>query len=226
LLDHLANRFIQEGWSVKKLVRALVLSRAYQLGADAPQTHRLIDPANHLVWRHSPRRLDAEEIRDAVLAAAGKLDLQRPPASPAKELKMMEMRDNGREAISLGTHADQSKHRSVYLPLLRGVTPRALEAFDPVSQTLVTGARDATTVPGQALYLLNSAFVRKHSLALAEQVLTEREANDTARIQRTYRLMLGRPATDKEIERGADVPDRLRNRIPRAVGRRAARAGR
>src|SRR5262249_7525825 len=67
LLDYLAARFIEEGWSVKKLVRAIVLSRAYQLAAEAPAAHLAADPANRLVWRHSPRRLSAEEIRDAML---------------------------------------------------------------------------------------------------------------------------------------------------------------
>ncbi|MBY0524403.1 MAG: DUF1553 domain-containing protein [Gemmataceae bacterium] len=201
LLDHLANRFLRDGWSVKKLVRVIVLSRAYQLGTDAPETHRTADPANRLVWRHSPRRLDAEEMRDATLAAVGALNLKRPSGSPAKELKMVEMRDNGPEASTLRQHADRSTQRSVYLPLVRGVTPRALEAFDPVEQTLVTGSRDVTTVAGQGLYLLNSAFMRRQSLALAERLLAEKEATDAARLQTAYRLTLGRSANDKEIER-------------------------
>lgn len=150
LLDYLANRFIREGWSLKKLVHAMVLTRAYQLGCNASETHRIADPANGLVWRHSPRRMDAEEIRDAVLSASGHLDLNRPAASPAKNLPMVEMRDNGPEARTINEEADKSMHRSVYLPLLRTVIPRSLEAFDPVDQSLVTGSRDATTVPGQA----------------------------------------------------------------------------
>src|SRR5262249_37192531 len=92
LLDHLASNFIRDGWSVKNLVRALVLSRAYQLSTDAPASHRALDPANRLVWRHSPRRLDAEELRDAMLSSSGVLKLQRVPGSPARELKMVEMR--------------------------------------------------------------------------------------------------------------------------------------
>ena len=71
---------------------------------------------------------------------------------------MIEMRDNGPEARSINEQADRSSYRSVYLPLLRGVTPKSLEAFDPVAQTLVTGQRESTTVPAQALFLLNSAF--------------------------------------------------------------------
>ncbi len=199
LLDHLANQFIRDGWSLKKLVRVIVLTRAYQLSSEAPEAHRIADPANRLVWRHSPRRLDSEEIRDATLAAAGSLDLKRPAASPAKELRMVEMLDNGAEARTVNQKADRSAYRSVYLPLLRGVTPHALEAFDPVEQTLVTGNRDATTVPSQALYLLNSTFVRRQSLALAERLLKEKD--DTARIQQAYRVTLGRKPSEKEASR-------------------------
>jgi cytochrome c553 len=200
LLDHLASRFIREGWSVKKLVRALVLTRAYQLGTDAPAGHKAVDPGNRLVWRHSSRRLGAEEIRDAILAAAGTLTVQRPEASPARKLQMIEMQDNGPQARALHTQADRSQYRSVYLPLVRGLTPHDLEAFDPVEQTLVTGQRDTTTVPGQTLYLLNSSFVRRQSLALAEKLLGQPDA-DSVRIQTAYRLILGRLPQDRETER-------------------------
>ena len=199
LLDHLATRFVRQGWSTKKFVREVVLSRAYQLGGDVPATHAAIDPANRLVWRHSPRRLDAEEIRDAALAAAGTLRLDRPAGSAARELKVMEMRDNGPEARTIAAKADRETHRSVYLPLLRGVTPKALEAFDPAEQTLVTGKRESTTVPTQALFLLNSPFVRKQALALAESLLTE--GDEAARVQAAYNRALGRPATAEEVRR-------------------------
>lgn len=201
LLDHLANRLIREGWSVKKLVRAIVLTRAYQLSAVSDQAHLAADPANKLVWRHTPRRLDAEEIRDGMLAAAGVLDPKRPGPSPAKELKMIEMRDNGPEAKTIHEKADKSRSRSVYLPLLRGVIPHALEAFDPVEQTLVTGTRDATTVPSQSLYLLNSSFVRQQSLTLAEQVLAASDATEAERIATAYRRTLGRSPTRAEVDR-------------------------
>jgi hypothetical protein len=81
------------------------------------------------------------------------------------------------------------------------LTPRSLEAFDPVEQTLVTGRRDTTTVPSQALYLLNSSFVRRQSLELAELLLKPKDAATNERIQAAYRLMLGRAATQKEYRR-------------------------
>jgi cytochrome c553 len=201
LLDHLATRFMRDGWSVKKLVRAIVLTRAYQLSADAPEALRAADPGNKLVGRHAPRRLDAEELRDAILASAGVLDCRRPAGSPAMKLKMIEMRDNGPEAAGIRGQAERGRHRSVYLPLLRGVTPAALEAFDPADSTLVTGRRDVTTVPGQALYLLNAPFVRRQSLALAERLLADKAADDAGRVREAYRLALGRAPTEREVQR-------------------------
>jgi hypothetical protein len=201
LLDYLSNRFIDEGWSVKKMVRTLVLSRSYRLGSDAPATHLESDPGNRLVWRHSPRRMAAEEIRDSILAASGELQLTRPSDAPVKELKMVEMRDNGREAATIHEKANNGLHRSVYLPLLRGVIPKSLEAFDPVTQTLVTGQRDATTVPTQALFMLNSAFVREQSLALAKQLAGDPQTSATSLISRIYLKALGREPQQTEIDR-------------------------
>lgn len=201
LLDYLAARFVRDGWSVKKLVRLVVLSRAYQLGSEAPPANVAIDPANRFIWRHGPRRLDAEEIRDAMLAAGGTLVVTRPVASPAQELKVVELRNNGPEAKRLEAAALASKHRSVYLPLVRGVLPRALEVFDFAEQGMVTGHRDTTTVATQALYLLNDPFVRRQALALAERLLQRTDLDDTGRLHLAYRLTVGRMAATREIER-------------------------
>jgi hypothetical protein len=203
LLDYLATQFVQDGWSVKKLVRRVVLSRAYQLSAntDLKDDVKAIDPGNRFVWRHSPRRLDAEEIRDTMLAVAGKLDRTRPTGSPARDLKVMEMRNNGPEATRMQAEAQTCVHRSVYLPLLRGLTPPALELFDFAQQGFVTGSRDNTTVATQALYLLNDPFVRKQSQELAERLLRAADRDDAGRIGMAYRVTLGRDASVQEIER-------------------------
>jgi mono/diheme cytochrome c family protein len=201
LLDYLAKRFVREGWSTKKLVKAIVLTRVYGLSAEKIEANQKVDPANRLVWRHSSRRLDAEELRDSILAAAGSLQPVRPAGSPAKELKMIEMRDNGPEAKTIHDSSDKSHARSVYLPLLRGVTPKALEPFDPVEQTLVTGKREVTTVPAQALFLLNSSFVRKESLTLAERLLKNNDETDADRIKKAYQLLVGRTPSETEVGR-------------------------
>jgi Protein of unknown function (DUF1553) len=201
LLDYLALQFVSDGWSVKKLIRKVVLSRAYRLSSEVPAANFAVDPANRLVWRHNPRRLDAEEIRDAALAAAGKLDRSRPEASAAKDLKVMELPNNGPLARRLAEKALASSHRSVYLPLLRGLTPTSLEVFDFAEQGMVTGLRDTTTVATQALYLLNDPFVRRQALALAERLLARTESDNAGRVDWVYRLTVGRPATAGEIER-------------------------
>jgi mono/diheme cytochrome c family protein len=200
LLDYLATTFIADGWSVKKLVRQLVLTRAYQLGSDSSPEAVASDPANKFLWRHAPRRLTAEEFRDSVLASAGVLDLTRPNGSVVKGFQMREIPDNGPEAKKIHDAANAFRHRSVYLPLLRGLTPKSLEVFDPVEQTLVSGSRDTTTVPAQALFLLNSPFIRKQSLALAERLLNDGSAGNAACIRSAYRLVLGREPTDKEVD--------------------------
>ena len=201
LLDYLARQFVRDGWSVKKLVRAIVLTRAYRLGSESEPANVAADPSARLVWRHNPRRLEAEEIRDATLAAAGTLDRGRPEGSPAKALKVIEVRNNGPEAARLRTLAAASLRRSVYLPLVRGIVPGPLEVFDFAEQGMVTGSRDATTVAPQALYMLNDPFVRKQSLSFAERLLGRPGIDDTGRIDRAYRLALGRPASPGEVER-------------------------
>ncbi len=201
LLDHLAARFVNGGWSVKRLIRTVVLTRAYQLAADASPANVAVDPGNRLVWRHGPRRLTAEEIRDATLAASGKLNLSRPEASPAKDFKVIEMPNNGPQARGLSEGAQASLHRSVYLPLLRDLTPTSLHVFDFAEQGMVTGSRDTTTVATQALYLLNDPFVRRNALDLAERVLRRPDLDQDGQVTLAYRLTFGRAPTSGEIAR-------------------------
>jgi hypothetical protein len=199
LLDHLATRFVKDGWSLKKLVRTLVLTRAYRLSSDGRPENVAADPGNRLTWRHSRRRLDAEEIRDAMLAVAGRLDRNRPE-SAARDLQVIEVKNNNAEAQKIVHAGEASLARSIYLPLLRGLTPRSLEVFDFAEQGMVTGSRDTTTVPTQALYLLNDPFVHGQSAALAKDLLASNQADDSARIRAAYRQSLGRDPSSVELE--------------------------
>ena len=201
LLDHLAQRFVAEGWSIKRLVRTLVLTRAYQLSSEVSPAHLAQDPANRLVWRHTPRRLSGEELRDATLAISGSLNTAPGEGSVIQKISVVELRNNGPEARKIVDQGRADTHRSLYLPLLRGLVPTALEVFDFADQGLVTGSRDTTTVPQQALYLLNDPFVRKQAAALAEQTLQLPDMNETAKLQRLYGLILGRAASSAELER-------------------------
>ncbi|SFJ01749.1 PSD1 and planctomycete cytochrome C domain-containing protein [Planctomicrobium piriforme] len=201
LLDHLAARFVEQGWSVKRLVRDIMLSRAYQLSSENSSVAANVDPANRLVWRHSPRRLTAEEIRDSMLASANSLDAARPQGSPAQEMQVRELRNNGPEARQLAEMVAANHHRSVYLPLLRGLVPASLEVFDFAEQGMVTGSRDVTTVAPQALYLLNNAMVRRSSLQLAETLLKQEHLSDAERVEAAYQTILGRSAAEPETVR-------------------------
>ena len=198
LLDYLAHDFIRNGWSTKKLVREIVLTRAYRLGSDVPAGYLDTDPEDRLLWRHAPRRMENEEIRDSILASSGQLDLTHPRGSPTMALRMIEIRDDGPVVKSILAAADRSRYRSIYLPLLRGETPRELAAFDPVAQTLVTGKREETTVPSQALFMLNSPFVGNQSLYLAQNLLHEKHVSDSQRIQQGYEKVVGRAVTPQE----------------------------
>lgn len=210
LLDYLAEEFIRNGWSTKKLVREIVLSHVYRLGSNVPAGYRDIDPSNRLVWSHSPRRMEAEEIRDSILATAGRLKLDHPVGSPSMNLRMIEIQDDGPVVHSILEAADRSTYRSIYLPLLRGETPRPLAAFNPVIQTLVTGQRDATTVATQALFMLNSPFVREQSLYLADNLLAAKQT-DNARIRRAYELVLSREPSPRESKKARAFLSRYRD---------------
>jgi len=199
LLDYLAQEFVRNGWSTKKLIREIVLTRSYRLGSEIPPGYKDIDPADRLIWRHAPRRLETEEIRDSILQTSGTLDLSHPQGSPSMALRMIEIRDDGPAVKSILDAADRSPYRSIYLPQLRGEVPRPLAAFDPVTQTLVTGQREETTVPGQALFLLNSPFVREKSLAFAKTLLAAKNQSETDKIRTAYQRVLTRDPKPPEL---------------------------
>ncbi len=171
LLDSLAKRFTADGWSLKRLIRQIVLSRTYQLAATHDDARFAADPENALLWRHSPRRLDAESIRDAMLAASGSLDLKPPVSLIAKagDGPVGGPRNN----VITDEQASQAMHngRSLYLPAARSVPPEALSVFDLPDASAVRGAREVTNVPAQSLFLMNSEFVTQQSGRLAARVL-------------------------------------------------------
>jgi hypothetical protein len=196
LLDHLASRFVAEGWSVKALLREIVSSRTYRQASTWREEAFLKDPDNRLLWRQSKRRLDAESIRDAMLAASGELDLSPRPGSLVAELEVQSaamIPFNKKVPEDL----DGSTHRSVYLPVMRDQLPDVLRQFDFAEPSLVTGKRDSTNVPPQALYLMNSEFVRGRAAALAKRMM---EVPENARIAEVYQRCLNR-APDHEERR-------------------------
>lgn len=211
LLDMLSVKFMEGGWNVKGLVREIVLSHAYAHSSSYHETNFHADPENALVWRANKRRLDAECVRDAMLFASG--DLQYTPAvgSPIAlqgDGPIGGPRSRGIGEESLLNAGTTSKARSVYLPLARDMTPDALAVFDFADTSLVTGTRETTNVPSQALYLLNSSFVANQSKKLAGRILAAYPGGANAgvaarfdeRVLYAYWIVFNRPpdATEKQ----------------------------
>jgi hypothetical protein len=195
LLDTLAVALMQDGWSIKRLVRSIVLSRTYRLSSDHHQGNYEVDPDDRLVWRINRRRLDAESIRDAVLASSGQLDLTRPESSPLAKLGLGEV---GRK-FKLGPNDFVSNRRSVYLTMMRNMVPEVLSVFDAADPSLVVGEREVTTVATQALYMMNSPFILEQSRQAAERIAASKP-NDR-HIEAAYLAILGREPTSAERSR-------------------------
>ena len=197
LLDHLALQFMREGWNIKGFIRSLVLSRAYQLSTASLAAAQEVDPDNRLLWRASPRRLDAEALRDAILVASGTLETAAPKGSVVANVGEGYVGRGIRPEIFSNANA---KYRSVYLPIVRDCVPEMLDAFDFAEPSLVVAARDVTNVPSQALFLMNNPFVREQSAAMAQRILAA-PLDHAGRIRFAYELALGRPPTEGERAR-------------------------
>lgn len=195
LLDHLATRLREGGWSIKGLIRDIVLSRTYRQSSFADAGAVAKDPDNRHYARHLRRRLDAESLRDRMLHASGQLDRQPGRGSAVQHLDLL--------INNAGNLHRPSRHRSVYLCYLRNSPPPELEAFNLPDGTGVKGRRDVTTIPAQALHLLNNPFVVAQSEQLADMLLQRYPGERGQRITAAFEQALGRPPAEGEIA-GAD----------------------
>ena len=193
LLDHLASRFIEYDWSVKALIRAIVTSHAYRLSSRESTRAMALDPENLLHWRMSPKRLEAEAIRDAILHASGDFSTSPPSGS------LVGWIGSSRQfrADDVLKFFNESVVRSVYLPQIRTMRPPFLEVFDGAEPSFVVGDRPETNVPSQALFLLNNEWVIARSDAMANDLLQLR-MSDEARISSVFERTLGRRPTSSE----------------------------
>ncbi|MEM8709830.1 MAG: DUF1553 domain-containing protein, partial [Planctomycetota bacterium] len=194
LLDWLASELIANGWSTKALVRTIVLSRAYRLDSQGDRGNEAIDPDVVWLWRMPERRLESEALRDSMLVLSGTLSPERPVGSATGAL------EGGLRSDQLvGLMMREQPVRSVYLPSPRGFVMDSLEAFDAPDAEFVTGDRDETTVPTQALFLMNSAEVLKYSDAFAERLLAL-DGSTTVKIRAAFELALGRLPSTTEVQ--------------------------
>ncbi len=212
LLDHLALQLIRNKWSLKSLVRQLVLSRTFALSSQYDETAHAADPDNTLLWRAHRRRVDAESLRDAMLQAAGVLELD-PMESTVAYL--------GDQATAVGNNAVRRRTdyncRSVYLPVIRNDLPELFEVFDFANPHFATGARPKTTVPTQSLFLLNDTMVMNAAKQTAHRIQEESSQNSREQmLERTWELILHERPTDEERQAVSEFLERTAYRLNEA----------
>ena len=197
LLDWLATRFVEHGWSLKWLNREVLLSSTYRQAHVPNETAAKVDPDNRLLWRFPRLRLRAEEVRDTLLAMGGELDLLR--GGPT--LNHLRITAGGFATNQLYTigHAPTfyQPRRSVYMPVVRNFRPDVLNTFDVKSEHDAGSIRNETTVASQSLYLMNSPFVIRRATALARRLIQE-ALNPEERVRRSFLTILGRAPTEAE----------------------------
>ena len=204
LLDELATRFVAEGWSVKRLIRHIVLSQTFQLASEPSTMAREIDPDNRLLQHYSARRLEAESIRDAILATSGRLDAT--PFGPS--VQPFRNQSNADRRLFAGP-LDGAGRRSVYIKNNLMESPQFLGAFNFPGGKVTTGRRDVTNVPAQALALLNDPFVLQQADVWSMRLIERTEPSVTSRIDAMFLAALSRPPRDEERNRFAQVVGQL-----------------
>jgi hypothetical protein len=182
LLDHLVTGFVAHGWSLKWLHREILRSTTYRLSSRLDAKNQEADPENRLLWRANRRRLEVEAWRDAILAASGKMD--RTVGGPSGDLASPDYR-----------------RRTLYGSVSRHELNPLLRLFDFPDPNITSGERTVTTVPLQQLFVLNSEFMVRNAKALAARVGAAAK-DDSGRIREAFRVLYGRPVTERELRLG------------------------
>jgi len=209
LLDWLAVRFAAPprpgdshglgGWRLKPLHRLLLLSSAWQQASDLRPEAARKDPQNRWLWRVPVRRLEAEAIRDSMLAVAGSLNREQggPPVHPPVDPSL---RADTFQGVNWpeGEDGPSTWRRSVYVKVKRSLLFPQLEAFDCPEITSAVAQRNVTTTPSQALLMLNDPLIRRQAGLFAARVSREAGVEPSRRVARAYELALGRPPTARE----------------------------
>jgi len=207
LLDWLAGQFVAGGWSMKTLHRQILLSKTYRLASDNDEDSAAKDPGNRWYWRFDRLRLDAEEIRDSLLLAAGKLDRSRPGAHPFPSIDHWKWTQH-----SPFKDVYPSNHRSVYLMTQRFQRHPYLALFDGPDTNTTTEQRTHSTVPQQALFLMNDPFILEQATGLARRLIGS-GGDPWRRIELAHQIALARPARHIEMEMAVHYLDAYRKQL-------------
>ena len=200
LLDQLAVQFMNDGWSIKKTIRRIVLSDTYQRNSQMHTANFEQDPDNRLLWRMNPRAVDAEALRDSVLAVGGGIDLKRPYGSQLAGVGETRLGELGFAQSQLPSDV---RFRSVYLAILRDDLPSALDLFDFADPNASKPKREQTNVPSQALYMMNSTFVQAEAAAMAKDLIA-RFPDREAQIRNAFLRAFGRQPDLDDLKAAMD----------------------
>ncbi|MBB73352.1 MAG: hypothetical protein CMJ75_02430 [Planctomycetaceae bacterium] len=193
LLDHLALKFISDGWSIKSLLRTVLLSQTYQMSSTLDPRQHEQDPENKLLHRMRMRRLQGEPIRDSILHISGELSSEMyGPSIPVHLTKHMPGRGSG--TFPSGP-LDGKGRRSIYILVRRNFLPPMMLAFDTPFPATCVGRRNVSNVPSQALILMNDPFIIQQMNKWAQKIVARKNESVEQRIERMYLRALGRPVT-------------------------------
>jgi hypothetical protein len=196
LLDYLASRFREKSWSLKKLIREIVLSQAYQMASVGAESADERDPLNVLLHRANVRRLEGEAIRDTLLAISGRLD--RAQFGPSVRIHLSPFME-GRGRPEKSGPLDGDGRRSVYVEVRRNFLSPFMVAFDSPLPANTTGRRNVSNVPAQALIMLNDPFVFEQCKVWATRALAPANHSPEDRLTRIYVTAFGRPPSAEEL---------------------------
>jgi hypothetical protein len=200
LLDYLASEFIAGGWKLKRLHKLIMMSRAYRMSSRADNASALAaDEGNDLFWRQNPRRVEAEVLRDSLLAVSGNLNpkMGGPSIFPSLPKEVHRTQDSEGKGWQESPLEEQNR-RSIYIFVKRALIPPLLEIFDYTTTTVPVGERAVTTVAPQALMLLNDSFLQRQGEQLAERLRREAGQDPAAQVTRAFALALQRAPTERE----------------------------
>ncbi|MBA3936873.1 MAG: DUF1553 domain-containing protein [Planctomycetes bacterium] len=215
LLDWLARNFQEHGWSIKALHREIMRSSAYRMASAYREDYATKDPENRLLWRQNRHRLEAEPIRDSILVAAGRLDL-----TIGGSLLDTKNGDYVTNDQSNNKARYSELRRALYMPIIRNAMYDLFTAFDYSDPSVPIEKRPSSTIPHQALWLINSPFAVEQSGAFAERVAKLHPDDERAQVAEAYRIAYGRPAAPTELDRALKYLASVRalSTAPPAVG--------
>lgn len=208
LLDWLAVQFVENKWSIKSMHRLIMLSSSYQMSTTYNPQLAEIDPENRLLWRMNRKRLEAEAIRDSILAVCGKLDYEM-----GGSLLNVENRKYVTSTANIDPVVYDTNRRSVYLPIVRSALYEVLQAFDFADPSVLSGDRTHTTVAPQALFMMNSDFMMQHTKDFADEIIHETQLDASDKVNRIYERTFSRPATAMEVNQALNYINQYKQEL-------------